>query len=196
MSKYSLSHLSDRTLLRDLVALVARDRATTAALLAHLAEVDARKLYLPAAYPSMYAWSVGELHMSEDTAYKRIRVARAARRFPIIFEAIAEGRLHLSSVVLLAPYLSEGTADELLAAAARKSKSKLEQLLAQCFPRPDVPTTVQALSPDPTLGAGQHAPGRAAELAPGPVESSASARIEAAATLELSAPGRIEAPAQ
>ena len=48
---YSLSHLSDQALLRDLAALVTRDRATTADLLAHLAEVDARKLYLPAAHP-------------------------------------------------------------------------------------------------------------------------------------------------
>ena len=52
---YSLSHLSDQALLRDLAVLIARDRTTTAALLAHIAEVDARKLYLPAAYPSMFA---------------------------------------------------------------------------------------------------------------------------------------------
>ena len=54
MNAFRLSHLSDQTLLRDLAALVTQDRATTAALLAHLAEVDARKLYLPAAYPSLY----------------------------------------------------------------------------------------------------------------------------------------------
>ena len=36
MQRYSLSHLSDPALLRDLAAIVARDRATTAALLAHL----------------------------------------------------------------------------------------------------------------------------------------------------------------
>src|SRR5881396_2539795 len=52
----SLSHLSDRALLRDLAALVAHDRATTVRLLAHLAEVDERRLYLPAAYPSMFAF--------------------------------------------------------------------------------------------------------------------------------------------
>ncbi|HYM80678.1 MAG TPA: hypothetical protein VEY91_04600 [Candidatus Limnocylindria bacterium] len=45
MFAYTLSHLSDQTLLRDLAALVARDRATTAALLAHIAEVDVRRLY-------------------------------------------------------------------------------------------------------------------------------------------------------
>src|SRR6059036_331434 len=102
MSTYSLSHLSDHTLLQDLAALVAQDRATTAALLAHLAEVDARKLYLPAAYPSMFAYCVHELRLSEDAAYKRIQAARAARRFPAIFELLANGRLHLSAVGLVA----------------------------------------------------------------------------------------------
>ncbi len=63
MKTYSLSHLSDHALLRDLAALVARDRETTAALLAHIAEVDARKLYLPAAYPSMFLYCVQELHL-------------------------------------------------------------------------------------------------------------------------------------
>ena len=45
MATYSLSHLSDGTLLHDLATLVARDRTITAQLLAHLAEVDARRLY-------------------------------------------------------------------------------------------------------------------------------------------------------
>src|SRR6266545_7285934 len=48
MRQYTLTHLSDTALLRDLAALVARDRLTIAALLAHLAEVDARRLYVPA----------------------------------------------------------------------------------------------------------------------------------------------------
>src|SRR6266480_1473090 len=61
MPGHSLSLLSDQELLRDLAVLVARDRTTTAALLAHLAEVDARRLYLPAAYPSMYLYCVCEL---------------------------------------------------------------------------------------------------------------------------------------
>ena len=55
MQTYSLSHLADHVLLRDLTALVSQERTTTAELLAHLAEVDERKLFLPAASPSMYA---------------------------------------------------------------------------------------------------------------------------------------------
>src|SRR6266487_3626377 len=101
MGTFSLVHLCDRDLLRDLAALVARERTATAALLAHIAEVDARRLYLPAGHPSMFHYCVHELHLSEDAAFKRIRAARAARQFPALFPALAEGRLHLSGVALL-----------------------------------------------------------------------------------------------
>src|SRR5713101_5447606 len=103
MRAYSLTHVTDSELLHGLTSLVAQDRATTARLLAHIAEFDARRLYLPAAYPSMYAYCVHELHLSEDAAYKRIQAARVAREFPVIFECLADGRLHLAGVGLLAP---------------------------------------------------------------------------------------------
>src|SRR5437016_4031847 len=64
-ARLTLSHLSDHELLRELAALVANDRTTTAALLAHLAEIDARRLYLPAGYPSMFVYCVEVLRLSE-----------------------------------------------------------------------------------------------------------------------------------
>ena len=171
MPRYSLSHLADSTLLRDLATLVARDRTTTAELLAHLAEVDARKLYLPAAYPSMFAYCVHELHLSEDAASKRIQAARAARRFPAIFDCLADGRLHLSAVVLLVPHLSESTADELPTAATHKSKAEIEQLLAARFPQPGLPAWVTAIpGSSVSVPAGQHAPGHVVnQVAQGPL---------------------------
>ncbi|MBI5709661.1 MAG: hypothetical protein HZC42_05045 [Candidatus Eisenbacteria bacterium] len=147
MSRYSLSHLPDPVLLRDLATLVTRDRATTAALLAHLAEVDARRLYAPAGHPSMFSYCVHELRLSEEAACKRIRAARTARQFPVLFEALADGRLHLSAVGLLVPYLTPENADELLAAAAHRTKSEIEELLAERFPRPDLPVRLEAISP-------------------------------------------------
>jgi len=134
VTSYSLRHLTDQVLLRDLSTIVARDRANTAALLAHLAEVDARRLYAPAGYPSMYLFCVRELQMSEDEALKRIRVARTAREYPAVFAAIAEGRLNLNAVLLLTPFLTPENADDLLAAAAGRCRTELEQLLANRFP--------------------------------------------------------------
>ena len=148
-SKYS--RLSDQTLLQTLADLLAQDRGTTVELLACLAEVDSRKLYLPDGYPSMYAYCVEELHLCEQAAYKRILAARTARRFPAIFGAVAQGRLHLSAVCLLAPHLTEGTANELLTAATHRTKAEIERLLAERFPRPDMLAWVQLMSrPCPT----------------------------------------------
>ena len=100
MSRYSLSHLAADELLRDLTALIAKDRATTAELLAHLAEADSRQLFVPLGYPTMFAYCVGKLGFSEDVAFKRIRSARVARKFPDVFGAVAEGRLHVAALVL------------------------------------------------------------------------------------------------
>ena len=171
MKSYSLSHLADHVLLRDLATLVARDCTTTAEMLAHLAEVEERRLYLPAAHPSMYSYCVHVLGLSEDAAFKRIRAARAAREFPAIFTAVADGRLHLSTVLLLKPHLTADTADDLLSAAARKTRSEVEQLLAQRFPQPDVPTRIEPLSPSisPPLVTESSAAGSPEQQAPGPV---------------------------
>src|SRR5205809_4913419 len=147
MERYARSHLANQTLLDSLATHLAQNRGSTAELLADLAEIDERKLYRPAGYESMYEYCVGALHLSEDAAFKRIRVARAARQFPAIFGAVAEGRLSLNAVVLLAPHLTPQTADDLLAAATHKRRSEIECLLAERFPRPDVPTLVQAIAP-------------------------------------------------
>src|SRR5207245_2739558 len=98
MKSYSRSQLTDAGLLAGLAIRLSLDLDNIADLLADLAEVDARKLYVPAAYDSMFDYCVHELHMSEDVALKRIRVARMARQFPAIFPRVADGRLGLSAV--------------------------------------------------------------------------------------------------
>src|SRR3990172_721222 len=135
-TSYDLCGLPPDVLLAHLRTLAARDHQLTADLVAHLAEVDARRLYLDEACSSMFTYCVERLHMSEPTAYKRIEAARAARRFPVIFARIAAGELHLAAVTLLAPRLTEDNHLELLAAAAHRSKREVERLLAARFPRP------------------------------------------------------------
>ena len=145
MARRSLTGVPDHVLLRDLASLVTRDRATTSELLQHLAEVDERRLHLPAGYPSLYRYCVAELCMSEDTAYKRIQAARAAREFPGILDRIEDGRLHLTAVVFLAPHLTVENANELLETSSHKTKSELEHVLAARFPKADVPTVLQVI---------------------------------------------------
>lgn len=134
MHRYSLTHVRDEVLLRDLTTLVERDRATTAKLLAHIAEVDARRLYAGAGYTSMHAYCVEKLRLSDDEAYKRITAARAARRFPDLFGLLAAGRLHLTAIRLLAPHLTPDNARELVAAAVDRRSSEIELELSRRFP--------------------------------------------------------------
>jgi len=167
MRTYALTHLGDAVLLRDLDSWASRERGATSAVLAHIAEADARRLYLPEGYASMFAYCTGRLHYSEEAAFKRIHAARTARRFPALFEAVADQRLHLSAVVLLAPHLTDETFESLVGAAAHKSKAQIEELLAQRSPRPDLPTRLIAVAPEVCHPAAagtlaldeQHAPG-------------------------------------
>ena len=159
--KRTAPYFSDQALLCALQSLLARDRTNTAELLDHIAEVDSRKLFVPAAYPSMFAYCVEALHLSEDSAYKRIQAARAAAQFPAILGAVADGRLHLSAVCLLAPHLTTDNVAELVDSATHQSKSQIERMLAERFPSPDLPSLVRAIP----------VPAPASQLAPGQVQA-------------------------
>ena len=152
-TRYSLIHLSDFDLQRELPVLTARERNATAVVLAHIAEFDARRLYLPAAYPSMAAYCVGALGFTEDAAAERIQAARTAREFPALFEAVADGRLHLSAVCLLAAHLTSENVDELVSTAAAKSKFQIERLIAD----------KRASAATGELELAEHAPGHVGE---------------------------------
>jgi hypothetical protein len=167
MDPFATSHFSDDGLRHDLKTRVARDCMSTAVLLTRIVEFDDRMLYRKDGYPSMHAYCIHELHFSEGATYKRINPARAGRRFPVIFVALAAGRVHLSAVVTLAGHLTSGNVDELLEAATHKTRAEIVQLLAQRYPRPDLPERLQALSPLP--------PGMLPEpdeLSPGKVDAS------------------------
>lgn len=145
LSPYCLNAKSDTELCAGLLALHHKSNEVTAELLAHLAELDARRLYLLHATPSLFAYCVERLGCSEDEAGRRIHAARTARRFPRIFALLAAGKLHLSTINLLATHLDERNADELIDAACGKTKRETEELLAARFAKPDVPTRLRAL---------------------------------------------------
>jgi hypothetical protein len=160
VKRYSLTHLSNETLRRELSNKAANEKEATAELIAHIAEFDARELYLPAAYGSMLTYCMGELGLSEDEAKKRIRVARAARRCPQVFEALAAGHVHLSGLVLLAGRLTPERAEELLAAAAHKTRDEIERILAARFPSAEMTASVEPIASMPqSLASTEGAPG-------------------------------------
>ena len=128
--------LNDPDLLARTRELADHSCCTEADLLVHVGEVDERKLYLECAFPSMFAYCLGELRFSEDAAYSRIMVARAARRLPAMIEATRSGQVHLTGLRLLAPHLTAENHCEVLAEAAGKTKREIEELVARLAPQP------------------------------------------------------------
>ena len=141
----SLASLTDAQLLLKVKALAAGEREATARLIASLAELDARRLYLGEGFPSLFTYCTQCLHLSEHAAYNRIEAARAARQWPEIHDRLADGSLTLTSVRLLAPHLTTENLRRVLDAARHKSKREVEHLVAGLHPQPDVPATIRRL---------------------------------------------------
>jgi hypothetical protein len=141
----ALTTIPDDELLRRLAQLLRDTRSTEADLVAHIGEVDRRRLYARSASPSMFRYCIHVLQLSEPEAYLRIVAARAARKHPILLAMLADGRLHLSGIAKLAPHLTRENRDALLGRATHRSKRQIEELIAEICPRPDVPSLVRKL---------------------------------------------------
>lgn len=153
MTSYSFDHLAVSVLHRDAVLSHDGERAKLALAVAHVGEIDARRSYREAGYSSMFVFCEQVLKLQEQVALKRLRVARIARRFPVIFDSLASGALSLTSVIILKPHLTEETASELIAAAANKSIVQVDELLKCRFPRQDLTAKLEPLpAPPPMLG--------------------------------------------
>ncbi|HYN02633.1 MAG TPA: HNH endonuclease signature motif containing protein [Vicinamibacteria bacterium] len=184
---HSLTSFSDDELIRRLSDLLGQSRRDEAELVAHIGEVDRRRLYAREASPSMFVYCTEVLHLSEAEAYLRIAAARAAREHPLLLTLLADGRLHLTAIAKLAPHLTLENREALLERAAHRSKREIEELVAELSPRPDAPAVMRKL-PDrrdettlsPALRLGPDAAVPSLELRPEGV---------AAAGLELNPPG-------
>ncbi len=163
------SHLGNAELTAELSRLARCEREATAALIVHLAEFDARRLFEGAGYSSLFRYCRKVLHLSEDAVYNRIKTARAARRYPVIVSRLESGDLSLTTVRLLAPRLTPENHQELLAAASGKGKQAVEELLAREFPQADVPARVRKLPSRAAAPAANVAPTNTAPTACPPV---------------------------
>jgi hypothetical protein len=79
----TLQSIPDHELLQRLAQLVDDSRRAEADIVAHIGEVDERKLYAREAFPSMFVYCTDALHLSEAEAYLRItsRERRASTPF-------------------------------------------------------------------------------------------------------------------
>jgi hypothetical protein len=177
-SELALHSIPDDELLRRLHELAAQSRRVEADLVAHIGEVDERKLYARSAFPSMFVYCMQALHLSEAESYRRITVARAARKHAVLLAMLRDGRIHMSGMALLVPVLTPENRDAVLERATHQSKRQIEQLVAELSPQADVPSGMRKLPgprPAPSPGVadgGDQRFGRTLELVPGTIGGS------------------------
>jgi hypothetical protein len=185
--------LSDAALLARVLVLASRERQATCELIAHLAELDTRKVLVAEGY-SLFTYCTDRLHLSEDAAYTRVEVARAARRFPMILDGLADGSWNVTTIRLLGRHLTAENHQEVLDKARRRSKREVELLVARLAPRPDVPSSVRKLPvPAPVPEASGQPPISNAVAAP--IPEAASAEPVPAPACPATAPPLSRAPA-
>jgi hypothetical protein len=137
------SHLTDDVLLAEVQRLAGCERQATAQLVAHLAVIEQRRLYLGAGFTSLFAYCLDVLHLSEHATYNRIEAARAVCAFPAVLDRLADGSVTLTTVRLLAPHLTSENHERLLREATHKRKDDVLALVARIAPKPDVATSIR-----------------------------------------------------
>src|SRR5215813_7953575 len=118
----NLTELSDAQIVTSLEVLVADNRRGEAEIIAYLAEVETRGIHLEQAYASMWDFCLRKLRMTESEAQRRITAARVVLKFPAVLEPLSDGRLSMTSVLLLREHFTEDNVGELVAEASGKTK--------------------------------------------------------------------------
>lgn len=91
-------------------------------LLSHLAEVEARGIHRARRCASLYTYCIYELRFSDDAAARRSAAARLLQAFPPLFDAVANGELHLTGLLMIGPHLTPNNHVEVLGRKALHKK--------------------------------------------------------------------------
>ncbi len=140
-----LQSLSNAELHAELQSICGGVRNHMVTMLRYLAQVDERSLYALMGYRSLFSYCLKALQMSENEAGPRIAVARLAKIYPWVLEALATGDIHLTGLAKLSGYMLPTNCLDLLFEARGRTVSEIEDLLAVRFPKPDVPESIRPI---------------------------------------------------
>ena len=130
-----LERLSSAELDRSAEKLVVAENGNIAKLIAHIAEMSARKVALELGYKNLFDYCIRRLNLSEGAVPARIHVANVSRRFPQLLVALAENRISLTVASLLAAHVTENNVDKLISDCAGMKRKETEEYLVTLRPK-------------------------------------------------------------
>ena len=170
---------TDERLTADLAQAAGDERRALIALLLDLAEFDERSLSLKRAYSSLFDYCTRKLRYSSSEAGRRIAVARAGEKLPLLLLMIERGELHLSGAGMLAGLLTPENHAKVLRHAAGKSQDEIARMVAALAPKPAIRDSVRVLRA-PAAAAGLAAPSPTPAPSPAPAPEDGTAATEPA----------------
>ncbi len=151
-----LEGVSDDDLLAGPNGLLGAGARVEARVVAHLAEVEARRLHFLAGCSSLYDYCRKRLGLSDYEAFTRIAVARVARKFPVVFGMLERRELHLTAICEVREFLTVENHRQLLAAVSGQTKLQIREVLAQRFPEADAAASLKRLPALEPLSPGRY----------------------------------------
>jgi 5-methylcytosine-specific restriction endonuclease McrA len=148
--------ISDDELEATLGRLLGAGARLEARIVAHLAEIEERRVHLLAGYSSLYDYCRKRLALSDYEAFARIAAARVARKYPLIFEMLEQRKLHLTAICEVREFLTAENHRELRAEVSGQSKLQVREILARRFPRADVRASLKKLPELDPLSPGRY----------------------------------------
>jgi len=141
----NLSRLSPAELTSRLYELRSDERQLLVEFLAYLGELDRRKVAVDLGFPSSFEFCVRHLGLSSSATFRRLTAARLLIRFPILADYLRDGRLSLTTLVVLRDVLCDERLGEILDRASGRTEEEVRALVAALAPRPAVPDLVRRL---------------------------------------------------
>ena len=154
-------HLSHNDLIANFSDLVQKERQLTAQVLACIAEIDRRQLYLAKGYSSLFDFLVRDYGYSPGAAMRRVDGARLLRELPEVKEKIERGTLTLSQANQIQRaaremkkterFLSTEEKQELILQVEHASKKETEKIIAERLHLPVMPIQKETLHRDASV---------------------------------------------
>ncbi len=119
--------------------LLRAERGALAELLLSLAEFDELAMYRELGFASLFDYLHRELGLSRGSAHYRQVATRLVARFPEVVEPLGDGRLCLTTVIVLARVLTEANRFEVLPRFFHLSRQEAEQVAVEIRPVEVVP---------------------------------------------------------
>ena len=119
-------NLKDKELLEKFNVLVREEKEATAQVVAHLAEIDRRKLYADEGYSSLFSYCVEKFHYSESEAFLRIQAARLVHTSPEVIGLLEDNKATLTTLKLIAPHITSQNKEKIFKEVEHKTKRQTE----------------------------------------------------------------------